>query len=401
MRISIGLASRTRPTNPLACLALIFCAIGLSSADCAESHSEQQIEPGISYWNDRFPEKPLSIHVVKVDRTRHDFQFLTTKAKNTVLGLATLTEQIKTIPSEAGTPKVAINGDFYKTERERYPGDPRGLLIIAGELVSSPVDRACLWFDTGGQPHMTNVISRLSVTWPNNQSAPIGLNEDPNPNRIVLFTPRLGRSTGTSNRVDLVLEQDEQNAWLPLRVGEQYSARIRETRQGGNATLSTNMMVLSVTTDVMAQMPDIKTGAVIRLSTQTIPDLKGANTAIGGGPALVRGGKVAPIKRATDPRAAGAYAERAMFEPHPRSAVGWNAKFFYFVEVDGRQKELSMGITLTDLSDYFVKIGCTEALNLDGGGSSTIWVNGKVMNSPCFGYLRNMATSLVMVQKGK
>src|ERR1043165_1234592 len=256
MRISIGLASRTRPTNPLACLALIFCAIGLSSGDCAESHSEQQIEPGIFYWNDRFPEKPLSIHVVKVDRTRHDFQFLTRKAKNTVLGLATLTDQIKTIPAEAGTPKVAINGDFYKTERERYPGDPRGLLITSGELVSSPVDRACIWFDASGQPHMTNVTSRFSVTWPNNKSAPMGLNEDPNPNRIVLFTPRLGRSTGTSNKVDLVLEQNEQNPWLPLRVGEEYSARIREIKQGGNATLATNVMVLCVTTEVMAQVPD-------------------------------------------------------------------------------------------------------------------------------------------------
>jgi exopolysaccharide biosynthesis protein len=54
---------------------------------------------------------------------------------------------------------------------------------------------------------------------------------------------------------------------------------------------------------------------------------------------------------------------------------------------------------LADLSEYLVKIGCTEAMNLDGGGSSTLWLNGKVMNSPCFGYLRNMATSLVMVRK--
>src|SRR5690349_19282166 len=81
MSISIDFVNKSRPTNLLACLAaLVSCVVGLYSAACAESHSEQQIEPGIFYWNDRFPEKPLSIHVVKVDRTRHDFQFLTTKA---------------------------------------------------------------------------------------------------------------------------------------------------------------------------------------------------------------------------------------------------------------------------------------------------------------------------------
>src|SRR5882762_1482970 len=116
----------------------------------SDAGSEQEAEPGIFYKNDRFPEVPWSIHVVKVERNRPEFDFVTTKAKDTVLGLSTLTEQIKSIPPDAGTPTVAINGDFYKTERERYPGDPRGLLIIRGELVSGPIDRACLWIDTAG-----------------------------------------------------------------------------------------------------------------------------------------------------------------------------------------------------------------------------------------------------------
>ena len=81
--------------------------------------------------------------------------------------------------------------------------------------------------------------------------------------------------------------------------------------------------------------------------------------------------------------------------------MAWNENYFFFIEVDGRQNKLSAGMTLAELSDYMLKLGCTDALNLDGGGSSTIWLNGKVMNSPCFGYLRNMATTLVMVRKEK
>jgi hypothetical protein len=377
---------------------VLFCALFWSLPSATAAHSEQDVEPGITYWNDRFPEQPLSIHVIRVDRRRPDFRFTTTKARDSVIGLATLTDQLKLVPNELGIPKVAINGDFYKTERERYPGDPRGLLIVRGELISAPVDRDCMWFDKNGDPHMTNVVPDFKVTWPNGQTASLGLNEDPGRTRAILFTPRLGPSTATSNRIDLVLERAGAGNWLPLRVDEEYSARIREIKQGGNASLTTNIMVLCVTTETMAKA-DISAGSVVKLSFGTNPDLKGAETAIGGGPALVHKGKVAPIKKASDPRGASAYAERSMFEPHPRSAVGWNDKSFYFIEVDGRQKNLSMGITLADLSEYLVKIGCTEAMNLDGGGSSTIWLNGKVMNSPCFGYLRNMATSLVMVRK--
>ena len=326
---------------------------------------------------------------------------MTTKAKDTVLGLSTLTEQIKTIPPEAGTPTVAINGDFYKTERERYPGDPRGLLIIRGELVSSPIDRACMWLDTGGTPRITNVISRFTVTLPGSEKLRMGLNEDPSGFPAVLFTPRLGPSTGTSNRIDLVLEHDGEDAWLPLRIGTEYSARIREIKFGGNALLATNIMVLSVNTQVMKRVPKLEAGSVVKLSTATTPDLTGVRTAIGGGPALLREGKVVPLKKSSKPGAALAYSERSLFERHPRSALAWNDKYFYFVEVDGRQKGLSMGMTLDELSNYLLKMGCTDALNLDGGGSSTIWLKGKVMNSPCFGYLRNTATTFVLVRKDK
>ena len=58
-------------------------------------------------------------------------------------------------------------------------------------------------------------------------------------------------------------------------------------------------------------------------------------------------------------------------------------------------------MTLAELSDYMLKLGCSDALNLDGGGSATIWLNGKVVNSPCFGYVRNTATGFVLLRKEK
>ena len=106
--------------------------------------------------------------------------------------------------------------------------------------------------------------------------------------------------------------------------------------------------------------------------------------AIGGGPPLVRFGKVI---------------EPSASRRHPRAAVGWNSDFFFLVEVDGRQRGVSVGMTMRELAAQMVRLGCTEALNLDGGGSATCWVYGQVMNYPSQGDERGMGNALVVVQK--
>jgi exopolysaccharide biosynthesis protein len=84
---------------------------------------------------------------------------------------------------------------------------------------------------------------------------------------------------------------------------------------------------------------------------------------------------------------------------HPRSAVGWNEKEIIFVTVDGRQPRLSDGMTLPELADFLVKLQCTAAMNLDGGGSAEVWMDGKILNSPCYGHERSTANALVLVEK--
>jgi len=89
-----------------------------------------------------------------------------------------------------------------------------------------------------------------------------------------------------------------------------------------------------------------------------------------------------------------------MIERHPRTAIGWNQQCFFLVEVDGRQRDLSVGMTLDELSRFLLKLGCEDLLNLDGGGSATLWCEGQVRNSPCDGHERPIANSLIVVRKG-
>jgi hypothetical protein len=361
-------------------LAFLAGTPGFAAAD-----KSQEREPkgrGFSYLHDKVPGIPWSIHVLKVERSHPDFEFHTTLAKGTI-ALGTMTEQTRAVPPSLGKPIAAINGDFWN--RGRYDGDPEGLQIMRGELISAPGDRSCFWIDTNGQAHATNVLPQLQVTWPNNAISLIGLNEERTNRGVVLYTSAVGPFTRTKRGRELILEREGQGDWLPLRAGQTYSARVREVRGTGNSPVSTNTMVLSLSPQSITRLPNVSTGALLRISTGSTPGLRGVQTAIGGGPALVRQGKMASF---TGTRVR-----------HPRAAVGWNDKFFFFVVVDGRQPKLSVGMSLQDLATYLIKLGCEEALNLDGGGSATFWIYGNVINSPCYGRERPMANALVLVQK--
>ena len=58
-------------------------------------------------------------------------------------------------------------------------------------------------------------------------------------------------------------------------------------------------------------------------------------------------------------------------------------------------------MTLAELSAQMVKLGCTEVMNLDGGGSAMFWADGKIQNSPCDGHEREIANALVVVRREK
>ena len=66
----------------------------------------------------------------------------------------------------------------------------------------------------------------------------------------------------------------------------------------------------------------------------------------------------------------------------PRTALGYNAQKLILIVADGRRVGYSTGLSLYRLASFLVKLGATEAINLDGGSSSTFVVDGKVVNRP-------------------
>ncbi len=81
---------------------------------------------------------------------------------------------------------------------------------------------------------------------------------------------------------------------------------------------------------------------------------------------------------------------------HPRTGLGViDNNHFVFIVVDGRSKGYSKGVTLPEFAEIFRDLGATEAYNLDGGGSATMYFNGELVNNP-LGKNRERGTSDIL-----
>lgn len=345
----------------------------------------EKAERYISYTNEVIADVPLSIHVVKVDRANADLKFYTTLGGGDVLGMGTVTDQLKSFPAELGTPLAAINGDFYE-KAKNYPGRPRDIQIRNGEVITHPVGHTSFWIDPQGNPQMTNIYSRFRMVWPSGATTPISLNVERTNNVAVLYTAVLGSSTLTAGGIEYVLEQKPGCDWLPLRPGKSYQARVGRVQTTGNTPLNKQTAVLSLGPGLAATMPALKPEAEVTVILETVPDLSGVEVAIGGGPSLVEGGKVMSWKG-------------WIHLPHPRTAVGWNKNSIFLVEVDGRQLDVSLGMTFSQLAEEMLLLGCEQAMNLDGGGSATLWAFGSLRSSPSEGEERTAPNALVVFRK--
>lgn len=101
-------------------------------------------------------------------------------------------------------------------------------------------------------------------------------------------------------------------------------------------------------------------------------------TAVAGGPVLIQHGQV-QISNNEEQRFAG----KQINDKHPRTAMGYTANGDLIVlVVEGRNPNIAEGASLTQLALLMQSVGCIEALNLDGGGSSTLLINGKETIKP-------------------
>lgn len=148
---------------------------------------------------------------------------------------------------------------------------------------------------------------------------------------------------------------------------------------------------------MLETLPD---GAVVTI-TANFANAKGVvEQTVGGGPRLLSDGKPV-VTSAYKSESVGRDFSTAL---HPRTAIGFNAKkdTAWLVVVDGRQKGYSIGINLFDLAELMKEFGCANATNLDGGGSSGMFVGDKYANRPSDATgARSVTNGMAVVRKKK
>ncbi|HEX8235630.1 MAG TPA: phosphodiester glycosidase family protein [Abditibacteriaceae bacterium] len=116
--------------------------------------------------------------------------------------------------------------------------------------------------------------------------------------------------------------------------------------------------------------------------------------AIGGGPTLISNGQI--IDTYENEVFFGAGFPNAL--PYPRAAIGYTRdNHLILFATDGKQPFISMGLTLARLAEEMKSLGCVEAMNLDGGGSETLVLEGRAINHPSDGRERRITSIFAIV----
>lgn len=146
------------------------------------------------------------------------------------------------------------------------------------------------------------------------------------------------------------------------------------------------------------QNPGLTTGSHARpvlsdIRTSVKPRKWKMQTAVGGGPVLVQNGLKQVSNREEMKFANG------LLDLHPRTAIGYQADGTVIIMVvAGRMPGIAEGINLDELADVFVQLKCVEALNLDGGGSSCMLINGKETITPSSNGEQRPVPAVLMVK---
>jgi hypothetical protein len=382
--------SMQHSTCKTATLLFALTCPAVAHAQKGDTTVARELAPGVSYRQFTDARGPWAINLVRVNLRRNSLEIRSARAHDQLKGREKVTDMVRRVDATGARVLAAVNGDFF----ELKSGENENNQVLAGEwwkglkVTDSPYDtydnaHIQLGIDSRRRPLLGRFLFD-GRAWDRGAMTPIitlNFNQSGNPEGTTLYTPRYGATTPR--------DTTRQTAEAALRSMGRRGDTLLYVRRGAVSTSSGSSIpsdgaVLAAygaglrTKEVQA-MAD---GDTVKILLATSPRAGNASTPamiIGGWPRILRDGKNVAGEGAT---AEGTISRNAEMR-HPRSAVGFSrdSTILFLLTVDGRS-ESSGGMTLVELATMMRKLGAWEAMNFDGGGSTTMVVDGVLMNKP-------------------
>lgn len=248
---------------------------------------------------------------------------------------------------------VAINGTYFKPST----GVPLGTLMINKKMYTGPIyNRVAMGifdnhYDMARVQLNGELRTRNGIVKFDNINQPRMLST-----HVIVYTPLWGKVSPVSPKYgkQVVVENDK-----VIKI----SANSQSIPKDGYVVVGPAKQIETIAKD-----------KEVTMKVETIPQWDNVNHIIGGGPYLVKDGQIYVDTSAQKLNSIGGR--------NPRTAVGYTTdNNLIIVTVDGRENS-SIGLTLPELANFMKSIGCFNAMNLDGGGSTVMYVKGRVVNHP-------------------
>ncbi len=361
---------------------------------------EEKIDEGVIHKKIINSKDTLTINELKVDFSKGGYILRSVKAKNKLNEKETTSGMAKMLSDSGYKVLAAINSDFFEDD-----GEVINNMISEGDFV-----KAVKFTDSKYNPF---VNSQFAVTFNNqllieqfvfngNIFLPDGsieeinrINSKPDSNSFSLYNSYQGNNTPAEpdkwREVEFVLKPIGNNLDTLFFV-------IDNVFEGGNNQIPGKGFILSSNNNGSYYLErELSEKDTVRILLRYNPRYSALRTLAGGWPRLVADGKNT-VK--SDSSIEGIFPGFSTTK-HPRTGIGFSkdSSTIYFITVDGRQ-ESSSGISLEDFADFMISEGVYQGLNLDGGGSTTMVINSKVVNNPSDSTgERKVGNSLVLIKK--
>ena len=343
---------------------------------------ETQVTDGVVHKKILNMNDTLVINILKVDIQKPDLTILTVKA-NELLNTKETTSQMVTRYKLSGYDVIAaINTDFFEAD-----GEVISNMISKGEIVKAvkfsdspfnPFTNSQIASDDDDNLYIEQFVFSGNLIIPNGNVEEIRrVNSKPDSNSITLYNHFQGKTTPPLSKewyvVDFVL--------FPLQsVGDTLIFITTAKTTLRNFEIPKEGLILSANNKYAYYLDrEIKIGDTVKIVFNYSPRLKNIKSLTGGWPLLIKDG-MNMIR--WNPSIEGVI-ENFSEQRHPRSGIGFSAdkSTLFLITVDGRQ-QMSRGMTLLEFADLMINEGIYNGLNLDGGGSTTMVIKDKVVNSP-------------------